>query len=238
MAEPNPSASPGLFPETRWTVILAARSDPQRRRQALEELVTPRWKALYVLARKLGLSASDAEDAVQSFLSRLLEGDLLERLDPQKGRLRAYLKTAFRHHLQNLSESNRAAKRGGGAAHADLAELETLLLTPAPSPEDLFDRAWALQLFEEALAELEREFASGARRGPFEVLKQLFVFGEAPPYAELAAAHGMTVAQLKAFVHRARGRFRQLLRARAADTLTHPDDADEEIRALLEVTAA
>jgi DNA-directed RNA polymerase specialized sigma24 family protein len=229
---------PGLFPETRWTLVLAARRDPERRRIALEAVVRPRWKALYVLARKLGLSPSEAEDAVQSFLTRLIEGDLLERLDPGKGRLRAYLKTAFRHHLSNLREAERAQKRGGGRSPEDLADAEALLLAPAPSPDVLFDRAWALKLFQDALSDLEREFTSGERSGPFEILKQLFAFGEAAPYAELARTHGMTVPQLKAFVHRARARFRQLLQARAADTLAGDGGPEDEIRALLQVMAA
>ena len=217
--------------------MLAARGRPEERRRALEELVAPRWKALYVLARKGGLAAAEAEDAVQSFLSRLIEGDLLARLDPARGRLRAYLKTAFRHHLVNLHEHGQAQKRGAGR-QASFEEVEALVASPAPSPEALFDRAWALQLFEEALAALEGELASGARRGPFEVLRALFRFGETPPYAELAARHGMTVPQLKSFVHRAKARFRQILRARVADTLGEGDDVDAELGALLEALAA
>jgi RNA polymerase sigma factor (sigma-70 family) len=228
----------GLFPETRWTLVLAAQRDPEQRRRALEELVRPRWRALYVLARKLGLGPSEAEDAVQSFLTRLVEGDLLERLDPEKGRLRSYLKTSFRHHLQNLGEFQQAAKRGGKARLEELSELEALVQSSSPSPEALFDRAWAFQLFQEALAELEREFISGERSGPFEVLKGLFAFGDATPYAELAAQHGMSVPQLKAFVHRARARLRVLLCARAADTLADSGQPEDEIRALLKVMAA
>jgi hypothetical protein len=98
----------GLFPETRWTLVLAARLDPQKRKPALEALVRPRWKALYVVARKLGLGGSEAEDAVQGFVARLLEGDVLERLDPGKGRLRSYLRTAFRHYLANVRQEERA----------------------------------------------------------------------------------------------------------------------------------
>ena len=62
--------------------------------------------------------------------------------------------------------------------------------------------------------DLEAELASGARRGPVAVVRQLFRFGEAPPYETLAATHGMAVPQLKSFVHRARARFRELLLAR------------------------
>src|SRR5262249_27355888 len=39
---------PGLFPPTQWTLVLAARDRPEERRRALELLVAPRWKALYV----------------------------------------------------------------------------------------------------------------------------------------------------------------------------------------------
>jgi DNA-directed RNA polymerase specialized sigma24 family protein len=231
-------APPGLFPETRWTLVLAARLDPAKRRPALEELVRPRWKPLYVVARKHGLGPTEAEDAVQGFVTRLLEGDVLERLDPGKGRLRSYLRTAFRHHLTNLRQEERAAKRGGGERLADLADVEAWVASPDATPEALFDRAWALSLFADALSELEREYTSGARRGPFEVVRELFQFGAAPPYAELSARHQMTVPQLKAFVHRARVRFRELLRQRVAETLTDAEDVDDELTALLQVMAA
>jgi RNA polymerase sigma-70 factor (ECF subfamily) len=234
----DPAAGAGLFPETRWTLVLAARLDPDKRRPALEELVRPRWKALYVVARKHGLGPAEAEDAVQSFVTRLLEGDVLARLDPGKGRLRAYLRTAFRHFLTSLREEERAQKRGSGARHADLADVEAWLASPEASPEALFDRAWALELFAGALSELEREYTSGARRGPFEVVRELFQFGAAPPYAELAERHQMSVPQLKAFVHRARTRFRELLRARIVDTLPDAADADDELAALLGALAA
>lgn len=232
------NAAAGLFPETRWTLVLAARQDPKRRAEALDALVRPRWKALYVVARKNGLLPSAAEDAVQGFVERLLSGEVLERLDPGKGRLRSYLRTAFRHYLSTLREEARAQKRGQGAAPADLADVEAWLVSPDAPPDVLFDRAWALSLFAETLDELAREYESGARRGPFEVIRELFQFGAAPAYAELAERHRMSVSQLKAFVHRARLRFRELLRQRVAETLPDAADADDELAALLGALAA
>ncbi len=175
---------------------------------------------------------------MQGFVAHVLEGDLLERLDPGKGRLRSYLRTAFKHFIANLREEARAAKRGGGKAREDVADIEAWLASPLPSPDVLFDRAWALELFGDALKALEKEFVDGQRRGPFEVLRELFQFGVAPPYAELAAQHDMSVSQLKAFVHRARGRFRELLRQRVTETLTDAHDADDELALLLEAMAA
>ena len=226
------------FPETRWTLLLAARRDPNQRRPALEQLLRPRWKALYAMGRAQGMPAAEAEDAVQSFVAHLLEGDVLERLDPAKGRLRSYLRTAFRHHVTNLRQEKHAAKRGAGKANADFADVEAWLASPSPGPDVLFDRAWALALFADALGALEREFAEGARRGPFEIVRELFQFGAAPPYAELAQRYEMSIPQLKAFVHRARGRFRALLRQRVAETVADTADVDHELNSLLEVLAA
>ena len=231
----------GLFPSTRWSLILAAQADAALRRQALEELVRPRWKPLYVLARQYGLGGPAAEDAVQSFLGRMIEasgGELLARLDPAQGSLRSYLKTAFRHHLSNLREHEHAQKRGGGAFHADVSGLETWLASPAPDPDWLYERAWALATFERALSLLEAEYRNGARRGPFSLLKTLFAYGTVPGYTELAAEHGMSVPQLKAFVHRGKQRFRAILRAQIADTLSDGEDVEAEVGRLLEVLAS
>ena len=232
--EGQPNQPGALFPPTRWSLVLAARDRPEERRRALGELVAPRWKPLYVLARKQGLPPAEAEDAVQSFLALLVDGDLLARADPQRGRLRTFLRTAFHNHLVNLHEHAGAMKRGGGQRGVALEDVEALVAAPGPSPEAQFERAWALAIFEEALAALEGEFAAGERRGPFGVVRALFRFGEAPSYSELGAEIGMTVPQLKSFVHRAKGRFRQLLRARVADTLEPGDDLDAEVAALLE----
>jgi DNA-directed RNA polymerase specialized sigma24 family protein len=61
---------------------------------------------------------------------------------------------------------------------------------------------------------------------------------KAPPYEELAAAHAMTVPQLKSFVHRARRRLRELLLARVADTVQTPDEAEAELGDLMRALGA
>jgi hypothetical protein len=229
---------PAAFPETRWTRIVASREKPELRRAVLGELCATRWQPLYVHLRKKGLPADRAQDVVQGFLVQLCERDFLERLDPGRGRLRGYLKTGLEHYLANLYEHDAAQKRGGGARVLDFSDVESALpAASADDPEAAFDREWALRLFEGALAALEAELESGARRGPAAVVRRLFRFGEAPPYETLAAEHAMTVPQLKSFVHRARGRFRELLLERIADTVSSAREADEELADLLRVLA-
>jgi hypothetical protein len=104
--------------------------------------------------------------------------------------LRAYLKTALAHYLANLHAEESAQKRGGGRAALAFEDVEAVIGAAPDDPTAAFDREWALGLFEGALGELEAELASGARRGPVAVVRQLFRFGEAPPYETLAAEHG------------------------------------------------
>jgi DNA-directed RNA polymerase specialized sigma24 family protein len=235
---PPPGQGTGLFPPTRWTLVLAARERPEKRRQALDELIAPRWRALYVVARKQGLEPAQAEDAVQSFLTRAIEGDLLLEADPSRGKLRSFLRVAFRNHLANLHEHASAARRGGERRPVDLADVEALVASPAPSADAAFDRAWALELVEESLTALERELAASGQGARFEVLRALFRFGETEPYSVLATRLGLSVPQLKSFVHRSKARFRVLLRARVADTLDAGEDLDAELHAVVEHLAS
>jgi len=223
----------GAFPPTRWTLVLRARERPELRRDALGALLGPRWNALYVLARRKGLGRERAEDAVQSFFERLVGGNLFERLEPSRGRLRAYLRTAFQHHLVNLHASESAQKRGAGRRELELDAMEEFLASSDDDPERSFDRAFAISLFEAAFADLKAEFGSGERTGPFAILEALFRFGDAAPYAELSAEYGMSVPQLKAFVHRAKRRLKELLRRRVAETLDSPDEIETELVAIL-----
>jgi RNA polymerase sigma-70 factor (ECF subfamily) len=224
------------FPPTRWTRVRSARESPEARRAALEELLAVYWKPLYCYVRRKGRTVEDSKDVVQDFLGRLLERDFLERLDPAKGRLRAFLRASIDHYLINEHEKRAAQKRGGGARTFSL-EVEPAERELVDRPEEAgaaFDRAWARGVMERALEALQREFEEGERTGPFALVRRYFGFGEPPPYAEAAREHGMTVVQLKAFLHRARERFRELVRREVAQTVGSASDGESEIAQLLE----
>jgi RNA polymerase sigma-70 factor (ECF subfamily) len=212
--------------------VLAAKGNPEKRRALTEELIGSRWLPLYVYARQRGLPPDRAEDAVQGLLVQLIEHDFVEKLDPARGRLRGYLKRALQHYLVNLHEHEFAEKRGGGRVAVSIEAGEALLLTAPADPGAAFDREWAIEVFESSLAELEREYEAGERRGPVEVLKSVFRFAETPAYEELARAHGMSVSQLKSFVHRGRKRFRELVLARVTDTVGTAEEAESELAEL------
>lgn len=210
------------FPTTRWTLILSSHAGAEPRRAALSELVAVYWKPLYFYARRKGLNVEAAKDAVQGLFAHLLErDDFLERLDPEKGSFRAYLRRALDNHLANVHEARSAQKRGGGArtVSLDFDVAENELAGSHEEPVAAYDREWALCVFERALGRLEREFREGTRQGPFEVVRRFFQPGEQPTYVTAAADCGMSVPRFKAFLHRARVRFRALLELEVGDTL-------------------
>ena len=236
MAVNESAPAGGPFPRTRWTLIRSAQSDPAVRARALQELLAVYWRPLYVFVRRKGLSAEEAEDAVQELTLLLLERDFLERLDPARGKLRSFLMTAASNHLANRHEKAVAAKRGGGAAavEIDAPGVEAKLSEHPADAERAFQQEWAATLLESALVRLREEFARGERTGPFEVVALYFGTDDPPPYKETAAKHRMTVPGLKAFLHRARLRFRELVKEAIADTVGDEAQAEEELRELLQ----
>lgn len=236
MSRPSDAGS-SAFPETRWSRILQLRGQtegaPELQRRLLEELCSTRWRPLYVYLRRKGLPADRAEDAVQGLLLQLIERDFLEQLDPERGRLRSYLKRALDHYLVDDWQRAEAQKRGGGVRRLRFEDVETELGAAPQDPERAYDRAWAAQVFETALTRLEAEIASGERRGAAVLVRQLFGFGEISPYAELARAHGLSVPQLKSFVFRSKARFRELVEAELRETVSSPEELRDELDYLL-----
>ena len=225
---------PGDFPETRWTLILQSRAGERARREALETMLGIYWKPIYHFFRRKGLDQDVAQDAVQDLFAHLLGQDFLARLDPSRGRFRAYLRTAADHLLINQHEKASAQKRGGGAAPLsldfDVAERE--LAASTVSPEAAFDRDWALGVMDRALTRLKAEFADGSRRGPVDIALEFFAGLEPPSYADAAARARMSAVTFKAFLHRTRVRFRELVRAEVAHTVDGAD-ADREVADLM-----
>ncbi len=229
-----------MFPTTRWTLILSSRQSEEARRAALDTLLPLYWKPVYFYLRRKGLSVENAEDMTQSFFLHVLERDMLPRVDPARGRFRSYLLTSLENYCVNRYEHDAAVKRGG---RTKLVPLDTVLAErelPAASedPGRAFDREWALGAVERALGRLRQEYDEGRRKGPADVFLRFFSLDEAPSYADAAAACGLTPAQFKAALHRARERFRELLREEVAMTVGEEDDPDVEMRALMDALSA
>jgi RNA polymerase sigma-70 factor (ECF subfamily) len=227
-----------MFATTRWSLVAAAQ-DPAapESRQALADLCTAYWYPVYAYVRRRGHDHHQAQDLTQAFFARLLETNDLADADRTRGRFRSFLLTACQHFLANQHDHANAKKRGGGRSHValDFADADQRYShEPAhdDTPERLFDRRWALDLLDRALAELRTEYEESGRGKLFAALKGTLTGGAEEGYAELARALDMTEGAVKVAVHRLRQRYRDRLRAAIAETVERPEDVDDEVRDL------
>lgn len=223
----------GAFPTTRWTLVAHARASPESRRAALETLLGAYWLPVYVYARRKGLGPEDAADAVQELFTDLVAKDFPARLDPARGRLRGFLKACLDHHLAHARARAGAKKRAGEAPPLDPEVAEQAVADSAPSPEEAYTRAWGARVMARALERLRGEFDRGERGGDFALLLRFFGTGPAPAYKDAAAEAGMSLPQLKAFLHRARARYRALVLEEVRDTTADDAEAERELAELL-----
>jgi len=230
----------GQFPQTRWSVVLAARdSNEQQATGALDELCRAYWFPLYVYVRKRGVSPEDAEDVTQGYFAALIDRGYLTQVDRERGKLRSFLLTTLKHYLADEWSKASALKRGHGqrpvsidAANAE----ERYAMEPVDeaSPDRLFDRRWALTLLDNVLTALRADYASAGQERMFDGLKKFLAWNSASEaYRETAAELGMKENAVRVAVFRLRRRYGDLLRDQVADTVTSPDEVPAELEQLL-----
>jgi DNA-directed RNA polymerase specialized sigma24 family protein len=240
MQSESPDGRAG-FATTHWSLIIAA-GHPSRPdcRDSLAQLCQTYWFPLYAYARRRGVAEDEARDLTQSFFAELLENNTLSVADPQRGRFRGFLLTAFRNFMSNEWDKARAQKRGGGTLpwSLDFSSGESrYALEPVEqtTAERLFERQWVLSLLDQVLTRLRSEFVQQGRAELFEQLRPFITPQSAPPtYATICRSSGMTEGAAAVAVHRLRRRYRQLLRDEIAHTVSDPGDVDDEIRSLFQ----
>ncbi len=246
--EAPPSADPSPrragFADTRWSMVLrAGRNDTPLAQAALATLCRNSWFPLYAHVRRRGRSAHDAQDLTQAFFARLLENRTLAAADPRRGRFRSFLLSSLNHFLADEWDRSRTQKRGGDheIVPLDFASAEARYASGASdglSPDQAFDRQWALTVLETVLTRLEGEWRRESKADTFAALKQTLTGArESQPYAELATELGQTEGAVKTAVHRLRRRYRELLQAEIADTVATRDDEKDEMTTLLRALA-
>ncbi len=219
------------FPETAWTTVLAVRERGEGFRESLERLVARYWKPVYwVLRRYRGRTNEEAKDLTQDFFALFLEKDLLAGVGPERGRFRTYVQVVLRNFDANSARAARAAKRGGGV----MASLDpgACPVEDPGSPEELLDRAWAREVFDQAVAELKKRYEAVGREAYFEVFARRELEAEPPSYARLGAELGLTEDQVDNYLRHARSALREILRERVRETVSSEKDLEAELLVL------
>jgi len=218
-------------------VVAGHQSSPDSQR-ALESLCEAYWYPLYAYVRRRVADINDAQDLTQAFFAELLAKNYIGSARADRGRFRAFLLTSLKHFLSKEWEKAKAQKRGGGIVPIPLdfeSANSKYLIEPAGglTPEQIYDREWAVALLGRIMRRLESEAVEAGRQKQFDALKG-FLIGEhtGATYSDVAGQLGMTEAAAKMAAHRMRKRYRELLREEISETVAGPEEIEDEIAKL------
>ena len=158
MKEPEPRES---FETTHWSMIQAAADhDVSHARESMQQLCVRYWFPLYAFACRRGYDAHEAQDLIQAFFLRIIEKDVLNQADRDRGRFRNFLLGSLKHFLANESAKSTALKRGGEnqLLSLDFRDAEGRLSNDAVdslTPEAQFHRQWALEILQRTIQRLK-----------------------------------------------------------------------------------
>lgn len=237
-----------LFEDTPWSLILRAKTgDAENLRHALDKLCGMYWTPLYAYARMRGRSVEDAQDVVQGFFETQLKRDFLKNLDPKRGHFRSFLLTSISNFMINEWSKATRKKRGAGQylipIDTEMGEQAVSMLLNTPiTPEQAFEREWAVVLLRRALENTRLQYARSGNVELFDAMQPyISVDQKRPSYAELAEQLGTSESSVKSSIYRMRGRFRDAVRREVCQIVDDPDDekaTDDEIRYLMNVFSA
>lgn len=219
------------FPTTRWTVVRRVGSETsEESSRALEWLYQAYWSPLFSTVLRMGFKFHEAEDLTQGFLTKLIQNGTWSAADPAKGTLRGYLCTGLRRFVfDELGRRHRRPLDYRDEVPEGVLEQEVRLI---------FDRAWALQVFQRAQRILVTDLSRTPDYPVSKVLLQkVLAGGTGPSNSEIAAAHGLTEDAVKMRTLRLRKQWQRVLRDEVAKTVPSPEEIDCELKHLITVLA-
>ena len=204
----------------------------------MDKLCRIYWYPLYCYVRRRGVAHADAEDLVQGFFATLLKRDFFARADRQKGKFRAFLLATLQDHIADEWRKAGAVKRGGQVEFVPLdttgAE-ERYLREPTEiaSPDQLYDRRWALIFLQRVSDALGEEWAEKDKGASFAALSpHLFGPLKAKMTKALGERLGLSEDNVRKTLQRLRERYVALFRQEVAETVLTAADAEQEIAIL------
>jgi len=221
------------FPTTQWSMVfkIAPKDGGGRDPSAIERFLKTYWGPLESFIESIGVPRSDAEDLTQEVFATIHRMDQYAKLQPDKGKMRGYLKTSAKHRVFEFHRKMSRQKRGGGITPLSLEE--HLVEDELVKPEKEFDRKWALRLLDLTAERMKREYAARDRLDWFHALFPIMTLEKTEvSFADVAEQLGATKGAVKVASHRMKEKYRHTLRAEVAKTVVSENEIDEEISAL------
>ncbi|NUO80214.1 sigma-70 family RNA polymerase sigma factor [candidate division KSB1 bacterium] len=235
------------FPLTRWSAIVAVRSEnAEERQRSFAVLIAAYWKPVYKYLRlKWRKSNEDAKDLTQGFFTQALEKGYFQNYDAAKARFRTFLRACLDGYVANVHKAEQRLKRGGHAQILSLdfesaeGELQHIEIADTENVEDYFEREWQRSLFSLALEALRAECAVKQRQTHFQLFARYDLDeSEAPrlTYEQLAAEFGLSVSNVTNYLALVRREFRRILLEKLRELTATDQEFHQEARAVLGVT--
>ncbi|UCD51655.1 MAG: sigma-70 family RNA polymerase sigma factor [Phycisphaerales bacterium] len=236
------------FQTTHWTEIQRAKTHDEERRQAsVNSLMQRYWKPVYWCLRRKGCSNDEAKDLTQGFFCEVVLGrELIQQADEAKGRFRTFLLTALNRYVTSVYRKENARKRRPATG---LVSLETKGLPDMPageagvSPEHAFHYAWATNILDQVLAQIQDEYCGSGRPTHWEVFRRkillpIFHGAEEPSLSEICEKCGIaSEKQASNMLITIKRRFAVLIRRVLRQYFGSDAQVDEEFAELLEILA-
>lgn len=234
------------FPSTCWTLIRKAGG---LNRESLERLIYLYWKPAYCYLRAAGRrSVEDAKDLTQDFFTRLIERKDWERLSPERGSFRGFLKRALKNFLIDAARREQARQ----PSSKFLFRFDEVRDEPAgPDPESAFDVEWVRTVLRDSIRELEDRLRKEGSANVFEVFR-LYCLpegGKGDPgessrllkgleakgstYADVAKKLGLRESDVRKRLSRCRSLLREIVLERIREYAGDDRDVREEFEAIL-----
>jgi RNA polymerase sigma-70 factor (ECF subfamily) len=237
------AGSPDSFPTTQWTLVGdAARGlDPERRREAMGQLLERYLPALRRAVTRIGVRGDQVEDLLQGFIcDRVMQQNILSAADQTRGRFRSFIFTSLRNFVFNQARAGLAAKRSPERLIS--LDGENKLDVPAGNDDarDAFDEAWVRDVLQQTLARMRTQCDRSRDTGQrvWQVFEWRVVApsteGVEPlPYDDIAVRlGGTTPLQAANLLVTAKRMFARELRSVVAEYTRDEDELEEEIRSL------
>jgi len=232
MPKPYDSTSLGgpnrRFPVTDWTRI----QDPTQRESILSELYKKYWKPLYHYLRCKRFSNDKAKDLVQGFFTEQVLGrQFIQKADKTRGKFRTFLLSAIANYAIDVQRQEKPSQ-----------ELDEDTPEPAGTsdPESKFNRAWADELLQEVLEELQTECNKHEKQVHWNVFRAWLLEPNLDNgkirMDEICAEYGIA-SRDKAYnmIANIKGRFRAILRRRLRPLVESDAEIDIEIREFINI---
>jgi RNA polymerase sigma-70 factor (ECF subfamily) len=240
--------SRGEFLTTEWTVIDHIRTGNKSSSAVLmNDLLKKYWKPVYCYLRRKGFDNERAKDLTQGFFQEIvLKRALIEHADKSRGRFRTFLLTALQQYMSEAHRKQNFRKSKPKGFLLSLDELTSAQMPEAPaefSPEDSFHYAWAAQLLDQLLEEVEAKCRADGKAIHWQVfhdrvLGPIMEGTDAPSMEEICQQYDIeSPGKASNMIVTVNRRFRAALTRHLRRLVVQDSEVDEEFQELVEIFA-